>query len=75
MTCERITIKSHGVPIERAMKMVNEVMSMGKVSETRGIAHWCFVSTFNDGSSVYCYLTRANRVVFDVRIGNEKKEA
>jgi hypothetical protein len=42
----------------RAMEMIRKVIGMGRVSETKYGATFCFVTSFKDRSHVYCDRTK-----------------
>lgn len=56
-----------GLSMENALLRVAHVLSEGNVSRTNDIPHPCHVTTWGDGVLVWCRLTRARNLTFDVQ--------
>lgn len=49
-----------------ALKYVSRVTFEGKVSKSKGYDCYCFVTTFSDGTTVYCDVTKSGTDVISV---------
>lgn len=61
-----IEIKDDSVSEEKALRYVTHVVSQGRISKTKGVPQYCFLTTFKGGIRVYArekYKTKADSFV------------